>query len=182
MFSIPDAEFSLVVDATTDHLNYFILIQFNYQAILDAMSNGNSLIGVIVRLIGICKTWSQQPQYKNCRLRIVYGDEEVLLFGNCPVESYHKAKVLQLQADLSEAKSRVLALTPKEFEVLIFIYQGYESERLKNELHISINTYKIHKGHVFKKMKVHSTRELVLWCEKNLSLLNLAIVDKKELA
>src|SRR4029450_7912315 len=64
-------------------------------------------------------------------------------------------------ADRAAARSRLEALTPREFEVLQRVIAGLLNKQIAGELGASEKTIKIHRGRVMEKMGVSSVADLV---------------------
>jgi len=60
----------------------------------------------------------------------------------------------------------VKTLTPREHEVMTYVVTGMLNKQIAYELKISVETVKIHRGRVMKKLKIDSVAELVRLCEK----------------
>jgi FixJ family two-component response regulator len=65
-----------------------------------------------------------------------------------------------------EIRSRVAALTPREYEVFTLVIQGLLNKQIAYELGISEKTVKVHRARVMEKMEVPSVAELVHLAEK----------------
>ena len=66
----------------------------------------------------------------------------------------------------SALNERVIALTPREHEVMTYVITGMLNKQIAGELDISEETVKIHRGRVMKKLEIGSVAELVRLCEK----------------
>jgi len=62
---------------------------------------------------------------------------------------------------LSALRSRFETLTPREQEVMAHVTSGLLNKQIANEIGISENTVKLHRGHVIEKMEARSLAELV---------------------
>lgn len=65
------------------------------------------------------------------------------------------------QAEHASARSRLDALTPREFEVMQRVIAGLLNKQIADELGAAEKTIKIHRGRVMEKMGVGSVAELV---------------------
>lgn len=65
------------------------------------------------------------------------------------------------QAELSEIRSRLATLTPREREVLEYVVAGKLNKQIAGELGTVEQTVKIHRAHLMQKMRVQSVAELV---------------------
>lgn len=60
-----------------------------------------------------------------------------------------------------EARRRILLLTPREYEVMEWLYQGKSNKAIGQTLGISARTVEIHRKKVFEKIRVDSVVDLV---------------------
>jgi FixJ family two-component response regulator len=70
-------------------------------------------------------------------------------------------KVRRAGADYAAARSRLEALTPREFEVMQRVVGGLLNKQIADELGTAEKTIKIHRGRVMEKMGVTSVAALV---------------------
>jgi FixJ family two-component response regulator len=61
----------------------------------------------------------------------------------------------------------VKTLTPREHEVMTYVITGMLNKQIADELNISEETVKIHRGRVMHKLEIESVAELVRLCEKS---------------
>lgn len=59
----------------------------------------------------------------------------------------------------------IKSLTPREYEVMRYVITGLLNKQIADELDISLDTVKIHRGRVMKKLGVVSVAALVRLCE-----------------
>lgn len=52
-------------------------------------------------------------------------------------------------------------LTPREREILRLIAQGYTNQQIAEQLHLSLNTVKTHRRHIYEKLNLHNRAALV---------------------
>ncbi len=52
-------------------------------------------------------------------------------------------------------------LTPREREILTLIAQGYTNQEIAAKLHLSLNTVKTHRRHIYEKLNLHSRAALI---------------------
>ncbi|MEP6586849.1 MAG: response regulator [Candidatus Udaeobacter sp.] len=92
------------------------------------------------------------------------NDEDLLAAVRAAIEK-HRA-VRQEQADLSEIRTRLTTLTPREREVLEYVVAGKLNKQIAGELGTVEQTVKVHRAHVMQKMRVQSVAELVRLAER----------------
>ena len=66
---------------------------------------------------------------------------------------------------LSELKSRLESLTPREREILALVAAGLMNKQIAAEVGLAEITVKIHRGHIMRKMQVRSLADLVRMAE-----------------
>ncbi len=52
-------------------------------------------------------------------------------------------------------------LTPREREILALIAQGFTNQEIAQKLHLSLNTVKTHRRHIYEKLNLHSRAALI---------------------
>ena len=92
------------------------------------------------------------------------NDEELLAAVRVAIEKHRALR--QGQAELSEIRARLDTLTPREREVLDYVVAGKLNKQIAGDLGTVEQTVKAHRGHIMKKMKVHSVAELVRLTER----------------
>ena len=70
------------------------------------------------------------------------------------------------RGEVAESRTRLLKLTPREFEVMRLVMAGLLNKQIAGELGISVRTIKAHRCRVMEKMGVASVAELVLRAQK----------------
>jgi FixJ family two-component response regulator len=68
---------------------------------------------------------------------------------------------LRSRTERREARARIDALTPREFEVLRFVVMGLLNKQIAAELNTAEKTIKVHRGRVMQKLGVASVPDLV---------------------
>ena len=87
------------------------------------------------------------------------NDEDLLAAVRAAIE---KDRALRRdQAELSEIRARLTALTPREREVLEYVVAGKLNKQIAGDLGTVEQTIEIHRAHVMQKMRVRSVAELV---------------------
>ena len=83
--------------------------------------------------------------------------------GGAPMTSQIARKVVAFFRE--KPKTPSLAedlLSEREAEVLRYLSQGHEEVEIAEILHVSINTIKMHRKHIYKKLHVRSRKEILL--------------------
>lgn len=62
---------------------------------------------------------------------------------------------------------RLRALTPRELDIVRLVAQGKSTHQIAQMLNISSKTADTHRANIMRKLKFHSTTELVLYAIKN---------------
>ncbi len=70
------------------------------------------------------------------------------------------------QTELSEIRTRLATLTPREREVLEYVVAGKLNKQIAGNLGTVEQTIKVHRAHVMQKMRVQSLAELVRLTER----------------
>lgn len=70
------------------------------------------------------------------------------------------------EAGLHDLNGRLESLTPREQQVMTYVISGMLNKQIADELAISEETVKVHRGRVMHKLGVVSVAELVRLCEK----------------
>ena len=60
-----------------------------------------------------------------------------------------------------DIQQRIAALSPREMQVLAYVFDGLLNKLIADRLDISIKTVEMHRAHMMKKMQAHSTIDLV---------------------
>ena len=68
-------------------------------------------------------------------------------------------------AEINHAREQICALTPREHEIMTYVITGLLNKQIANELSITEDTVKIHRGRVMHKLGIVSVPELVRTCE-----------------
>jgi DNA-binding NarL/FixJ family response regulator len=69
---------------------------------------------------------------------------------------------------------RIPALTPRELDIVRLVAQGKSTNSIAEALHISSKTADTHRANIMRKLKFHSTTDLVLYAIKNNLISNVA--------
>ena len=92
------------------------------------------------------------------------NDEDLLAAVRVAIEKHRALR--REQAELSEIRTRLATLTPREREVLEYVVAGKLNKQIAGELGTVEQTVKIHRAHVMQKMRVQSVAELVRITER----------------
>ncbi len=72
----------------------------------------------------------------------------------------------------SPAAEPVIALTPREREILLLLAQGYTNQEIGEKLALSIGTVKNHLSVIFAKLAVRDRTQAALWAREHLQRMN----------
>jgi DNA-binding CsgD family transcriptional regulator len=72
----------------------------------------------------------------------------------------------KLDATLQPFFRDTYGLTPREFEVLVFLHEGLSASQIQAQLFLSLNTVNTHTKRIYRKLDVHSKVELYNQIEK----------------
>ncbi len=70
------------------------------------------------------------------------------------------------EAEVSKIKRRIKTLSPRELEVFRLVAKGMMSKNIAFKRGISLQTIKVHRGRVMKKMRARTVTELIRFAEK----------------
>ena len=70
--------------------------------------------------------------------------------------------VLSLREPPADPVAGGETLSERELEVLGFMSKGYSEKEIADKMHVSINTIKSHRKHVYQKLHVRSRSEILL--------------------
>ncbi|MDD5686926.1 MAG: response regulator [Elusimicrobia bacterium] len=70
------------------------------------------------------------------------------------------------QAEISKIKRRIKTLSPRELEVFILVAKGMLSKQIAYKRGTALQTIKVHRGRVMKKMKAETVTELIHFAQK----------------
>jgi len=70
------------------------------------------------------------------------------------------------QAEISKIKRRIKTLSPRELEVFHFVSQGMLNKQIASRRGISLQTIKVHRGRVMRKMRAKTVTELIHFAQK----------------
>jgi FixJ family two-component response regulator len=90
-------------------------------------------------------------------------DEELLAAVRKGLERCRR--YLAAAACVQEIRGRIAGLTEREQEVMAYVITGTLNKQIATELGIVEKTVKVHRHHVFAKMKVESVADLVRLCD-----------------
>ena len=71
------------------------------------------------------------------------------------------------QAEIAKIKRRIKTLSPRELEVFLLVAKGMMSKNIAFKRGISLQTIKIHRGRVMRKMRARTVTELIRFAEKS---------------
>ena len=94
---------------------------------------------------------------------------EALQRANQQVRSLREE--LARQQEASRIRQLLDSLKPREREVFLLVAAGMPNKRIAARLGVSLQTVKLHRGRLMRKLQLHSVAELVRLAEKARSLL-----------
>ena len=71
------------------------------------------------------------------------------------------------EAEIAKIKRRIKTLSPRELEVFLLVAKGMMSKNIAFKRGISLQTIKIHRGRVMRKMRARTVTELIRFAEKS---------------
>jgi DNA-binding CsgD family transcriptional regulator len=83
----------------------------------------------------------------------------------------HKSLELARQQEASRIRQLLDSLKPREHEVFLLVAAGMANKQIAARLGVSLQTVKLHRGRLVRKLQLHSVAELVRLAEKARSLL-----------
>jgi DNA-binding CsgD family transcriptional regulator len=83
----------------------------------------------------------------------------------------HKSQELARQQEASRIRELLDSLKPREHEVFLLVAAGMANKQIAARLGISLQTVKLHRGRLMRKLQLHSVADLVRLAEKARSLL-----------
>jgi RNA polymerase sigma factor (sigma-70 family) len=78
----------------------------------------------------------------------------------------HRRQELARQQEASRVGQLLDSLTPREREVFLLVAAGLPNKRIAARLGVSLQTVKLHRGRLMRKLQLHSVAELVRLAEK----------------
>ena len=83
--------------------------------------------------------------------------------GGAPMSSQIARKVVaSLREPPKDAAAGGEALRERELEVLGFMSKGYSEKEIGDKMHVSVNTVKTHRKHIYHKLHIRSRTEILL--------------------
>ncbi|MEZ5059616.1 MAG: response regulator transcription factor [Saprospiraceae bacterium] len=82
----------------------------------------------------------------------------------------HAQEQKPVSFNLDELNDSLLAnVTPKEFEIMLDLYEGKTNQQIAAKHFISINTVKTHVKNLYSKLHVQSRTDLIIWMRKKMA-------------
>jgi len=79
-----------------------------------------------------------------------------------------KSKVLiKEQAEITKIKNRIKTLSSRELEVFRLVAKGMMSKNIASKRGVSLQTIKVHRGRVMRKMQAETVTELIRFAQKS---------------
>ena len=93
-----------------------------------------------------------------------FDDEQLLGAIEAAIERYGQTRTV---CDETQAiQERIKRLTPREYEVFLYVITGMLNKQIAAELNIAEHTVKIHRGRVMEKLAARSVADLVRLAQK----------------
>ena len=93
-----------------------------------------------------------------------FTDKKLLAAVRLAIEK-NKAQIKD-QAEVSKIKRRVKTLSPRELEVFRLVAKGMLSKQIAYKRGVSLQTIKVHRSRVMRKMKAETVTELIRFAKK----------------
>jgi RNA polymerase sigma factor (sigma-70 family) len=110
-----------------------------------------------------------KKQIRLLRKDLAYADQQLQAAAGEAVEL--KCQELARQQEASRIGQLLDSLKPREREVFLLVAAGMPNKRIAARLDVSLQTVKLHRGRLMRKLRLHSVAELVRLAEKAGSLL-----------
>ena len=82
--------------------------------------------------------------------------------GGSPLSMRIARKIVRHFQEIEAAKPETGTLTKREYEILSLLAKGYLYKEIADQLHISINTVRVHIQNVYEKLHVHSRSQAIM--------------------
>ena len=101
-----------------------------------------------------------------------FTDDELMTLGSLRPYLEYTLNTVYVPARYEERKSisEKYALTDRELDVVEIVLTGAPNKVISNELDVSLPTVRTHLQHIFEKVSVHSTNELIVRVFRDLGL------------
>ena len=73
----------------------------------------------------------------------------------------HQVTAKEYNSRLCESAGQDNGLSPREIEVMQYLYQGYSVSKIAEKMFIATSTVQGHSRSIYRKMDVHSRQELI---------------------
>jgi len=103
-------------------------------------------------------------QVRNLRKELASADQQLRAAVGQVLE--HKSQELTRQQDASRTRQLLDSLKPREHEVFLLVAAGMANKQIASRLGLSLQTVKLHRGRLMRKLQLHSVAELVRLAEK----------------
>jgi len=82
--------------------------------------------------------------------------------GGSPLSMRIARKIVGHFQEIKKPQSETEALTKREQEILSLLAKGFLYKEIADQLHISINTVRVHVQKVYEKLHVHSRSQAIM--------------------
>ena len=108
-------------------------------------------------------------QVRSLREELAQANEQLRVAVGQALEQ--KSQELAQQQEASRIRQLLDTLKPREREVFLLVAAGLPNKRIAARLGVSLQTVKLHRGRLMRKLQLHSVAELVRLAEQAQSLL-----------
>ena len=115
------------------------------------------------------KSGAQGYLLKNLRPESLFEMMQDAIRGEAPISPGIAAKILEelgrrrdRERDRDEPEDESSLLTQREREILGLMTKGYAEKEIADMMHVSVNTVKTHRKHIYQKLHIRSRAEVLL--------------------
>lgn len=155
----------LFVESTNDNFNFHPFLEFNKSALFRVLSNGLSEMDFVFSILNSLKELNDDPNGKKYRLKLRSNTEEYFIYDECPIKKISLTNSGLSEGEKKSSHAQFKLLTPKELEILNLMFVKKSRENVNIELNMKKSTLNVHLKKIYKKLEVHSFRELLKWGE-----------------
>lgn len=162
-------EMRIIIEVSNDNIYYRPYFEFGKGALCMVEANGKTEHEFILSTFYSCESLLRDPAVKNYRMIVQSNGVQYYVFGNCPMKKTNEQGNLLEDADILVERKKYITLTAKEIEILEYTYKTTNLSKVQSELKIQLSTFRLHLKRIYKKLDLHSSKQLYKWCERFLS-------------